>query len=224
MKDKTSITTAKKWRQQKNRIEAQTDPGNKTGWKIECCAMDPGPEFKGAMDDEMAQAKLVVRRGETDRHTDQALVENLNQRVQYGAAAMAQTAMGDNVELYAPMVGALAVEWATELVNFTAVTKEQKEQKVTAHQQQFNCEETLYNAFGIEIAPYLTLCYCFILKKNRDNKLSPKAVRCLWAGVNRENVHSTKCIPITKDNGLWKLGKCQNTALARTLLYSGSRF
>ena len=98
-------------------------------------------------------------------------------------------------------------KWAMELVNYTSVTDRHKTNGLTAYQEQFANQDTLYSAYGINIAAWGTLCHCFQFKKNRLHKLSPKATRCIWNGVNDENTHSTSCIPISKKNGLWQLGK-----------------
>ena len=47
----------------------------------------------------------------------------------------------------------------------------------------------------------------YVLKKNREGKLSPRAVRCIWNGANLDNAHSTSAIPITSSKGMWILGK-----------------
>jgi len=79
---KDATTTGRTLAKTTDYIQAKTDPGDKTGYKIEQVAHDPGPEFKGACQDEMGRRKIVRREGEVDRHCDNALVENRNQRLQ----------------------------------------------------------------------------------------------------------------------------------------------
>ena len=84
-------------------------------------------------------------------------------------------------------MGTQLVEWANELVNHTSITKDQKEKGITAYQEQFNTKDTLYEAYGINIATWGELCYVYVLKKNRAGKLSPRAVRCIWNGANNRS-------------------------------------
>ena len=110
-------------------IEAKTDPGNKEGYKIQCCHKDPGSQFKGAVTEMLAERKIINSTGETDRHTDNAMVENRNQRLQNIASAMQVTAMGENVEVYSGDAGCETVKWASHCINHTEITSKQKENK-----------------------------------------------------------------------------------------------
>ena len=202
-----SATAAKVIAKTINYIEAKTDPGNKTGYKIECCHKDPGSQFKGAVTEMLAEKKIVNSTGETDRHTDNAKVENRNQRLQNIASAMQVTAMGENVDMYSEAVGCETVKWANHCINHSEITPLQKEEKKTAYQDQFRCNDTLDTAYGIEIQPWGALCYVYVLKKNRESRLSPKAVRCIWNGVNLDNKHSISAIPISREEGKWVLHK-----------------
>ena len=132
-------------------VQSKTDPGNKTNYKIEQVAHDPGSEFKGACQEELATRKIVRREGEVDRHQDNAVAENRNQKLQNIGTAIAIQAMGDNVEEYSEEAGCQVIRWSNHCINHSCITKEQKVSGKTAYQTQFGCEDTIDNAYGIPI-------------------------------------------------------------------------
>jgi hypothetical protein len=214
---KDAITTGKTLAKAIDYIQAKTDPGDKTGYKIQQIAHDPGMEFKGACQDEMARRKIVRREGEVDRHADNALVENRNQRLQNTATAMAITAMGDNVAVYSEEAGCQAIRWANHCINHAPITKEQRASGKTAYQEQYNCEDTIDNAYGIKVHTWGELTYMYIIKSHRKCKLGGKAVRCIWNGANLDNVNSHSAIPIVRQGDKWKLKKPIHSAKVVTI-------
>ena len=186
-------------------IEAKTDPGDKEKYRIQRFTHDPGSEFEGAVRKGLADLKVQNSLGEVDRHTDNSVVENRNGRLQNVATAMAVTAMGDNVEIYAPQAGCQLIMWANELINHTMISDLQKKEMITAHQEQYNTKETLHEAYGIQIHTWGELCYIYVKKKDRSGKLTPKAVRCVWNGTNLGNSRSVSGIPIVARDGEWVL-------------------
>ena len=206
--NKDSSNTSKTVADMISFIESRTDPGNKTGYKIQRVHTDPGSEYRAAFREEMERRKILFTIGEVDRHTDNAVIENRNQRVVNVSTAMFLKAVGENFELYSPMVGCEVAKWANHCINHTFITPMQKEQRQTAYQEQFNDRDaTLFSTSGIQVEEWGTLCYLYIIKKKRTHKMSTKAVRCIWNGVNTENTHSTSAIPITRHEGTWRLGK-----------------
>ena len=105
--NKSSVTVAKAWKKLKSSVEAKTDPGNNTGYKIQLITHDPGTEFEGAMREELAAEKVVNRIGEVDRHTDNSIVEIRNKMIANKASTIAITAMGENMEQYWRQAGCL---------------------------------------------------------------------------------------------------------------------
>ena len=204
---KDSATTTKTITSTIAYIEAKTDPGNKRKYKIECLAHDPGPEFAGALPEALAAAKIVDRCGEVDRHQDNAVVENRNKRLQNIATAMAITAMGQNVDTYSEEAGCQLIRYANHIINHTCISEEQKLAKQTAYQEQFDCSDTLDTAYGIKIHTWGELCYVYVIKSKRKNKLAAKAIRAIWNGPNIGNAHSHSAIPISREGEKWKLGK-----------------
>ena len=87
-KNKDSISTARAFRDMKCRLEAMTDPGGIDGYKVQCIHHDPGSEFNGAMKTEIHMDSIVDEKGEVDRHTDGALIENRNKMIQRTATAL----------------------------------------------------------------------------------------------------------------------------------------
>lgn len=106
---KTSALVAKAFNKMKRYIESKTDPGDKEKYRVQQFSCDPGTEFQGAMAEQLGQQKVLIRIGEVDRHTDQAVVENRNGKLEEMASCMAATAMGENMELYCPAVGLATV-------------------------------------------------------------------------------------------------------------------
>ena len=48
----------------------------------------------------------------------------------------------------------------------------------------------------------------FVLKKDRQGKLSPRAVKCIWNGAHMDQAHSISAIPIQEQpDGTWELLK-----------------
>ena len=186
--NKTAVNVAKAWKKLKAHIEAKTDPGGKKGYKIQVYTHDPGPEFEGAMRDELATDKVINRVGEVDRHSDGSIVENRNKQLQINACAMAITAMGENVDQYWQQAGCELISWCNELYNHTSITKNQKEQGKTAHQEQYDCDDDLEAANEIPIRTWGELTYIYVNKKDRHGKLSPRAIRCIWNGRNQDNI------------------------------------
>jgi len=217
LKNKSSIEVTKAFTKMKAWVEAKTDPGDKTGYKIQVFSHDPGTEFQGAMQEELAKHKIMNRIGEVDRHTDNSVVENRNKRVGVISTAIAITAMGENIEKYAPKVGCELAKWATDVVNHTSITKEQKESGKTAWQEQFGTTETLVEAYGIPIHSWGELTYVFLKKRDRNGKLSPRAVKCIWNGPSRKYAHSICAIPITQEGDGWKLHKPISSAQVKVI-------
>ena len=62
--------------------------------------------------------------------------------------------------MYRGAVATQITKWAMELVNHTSITDRQKANGLTAYQEQFANQDTLYTAYGINIAAWGTLCYC----------------------------------------------------------------
>ena len=150
------------------------------------------------MREQLSNLKIINRVGEIDRHTDNSIVENRNQRAQLVSTAIAATAMGDNIDLYAPMAGCELINWANELINHQPITDVQKLHFQNPYNEQFRCEEfkDIYSAYGVPIGTWGELCYVYVKKKDRKGKLSPRAIRAIWNGVERDYVHSTSAIPI----------------------------
>ena len=98
-----------------------------------------------------------------------------------------------------------------------AISTEQKKEGITPHQQQYGGKESLQDASEIEIKAWGELTYIYVKKKDRDGKLAPKAVRCIWNGTNPDNIRSVSGIPIVAKNGQWQLMKPIHSAQAITI-------
>ena len=109
--------------------------------------------------------------------------------------------------LYSEEAGCQVIHWANHCINHSRITKEQKVSGKTAYQTQYKCEDTIENAYGIEVHTWGELCYMYIIKSHRKNKLAGKAVRCIWNGANLDNAHSHSAIPIVRKGDKWKLLK-----------------
>ena len=83
--------------------------------------------------------------------TKLCLQEAANKTARDGAQDQPATAMGGNVEIYNDEAGLQALQWANECVNHTVITKYQKQNEITSHQQQFGNEETLQTANGFAV-------------------------------------------------------------------------
>ena len=205
LNNRSSASTAKAWTTTKAFIESHTDPGGKSGYKITACRHDPGSEFNGAFKSTLAKDNVIDDKGEVDRHSDGGCVEARNKRIQRVATAIAIQCCGENIDLYNHCIAGEAIEWASEIVNHTMITQQQKNQGMTAHQDQFNNSEILTNAYGIEVVPFGTLCYIYVKKQDREGKVAERAIRAIWAGANEEHAHSIKAMPIKLKNGVWEI-------------------
>ena len=126
IKKKTAVRTWAAFTKIKARIESETDPGDKDKYRIQQMRFDPGSEFRGRFIEGMHDNKIIGKRGTTGRHSNQGDAENRNGRTQRVATAMATTAMGDNIKKYGPSLGGELAEWASEAINHTKITAEQK--------------------------------------------------------------------------------------------------
>lgn len=168
LKKKQSSVVAAAWKKMKASVEAKTDPGGKQEYKIEMVRTDPGSEFKGTMTQALEEAQVIHSVGEVDRHADGAVVENRNGKLQEVGTAIAVTACGDNLPLYDQLMQGDIIEWANELMNHTEITKHQKEEGITAWQEQYNTKDTLDTAYGVKPQVFGELCYMYVKAKNRD--------------------------------------------------------
>ena len=125
LKNKTVAATARAYSDVKADIEALVDPGGLKGYKIQRVGRDPGSEFLGEFLDAAAEDSIPRETGEVDIHHCQAIQENRHKMTHRAATAMTATSM--RTQELGNLVHGNAAVWATELVNHSAITKEQKD-------------------------------------------------------------------------------------------------
>ena len=130
-----SSVTAVHFDKLKNRIEAVSAPGKPEDYCIEAVHRDQGSEFEGAMKQYMADSNLINIRTEKDRHSANALVETRNKSLAITASAMLYTAVG-TVEDYITQLSGESLRWACQLINNSPITHHQRENGLTAYQEQ----------------------------------------------------------------------------------------
>ena len=208
---KDSATTAKTWAKQKAWLESKTDPGGKLGYKVTEVQHDPGSEFMGAFQEEVLAAQLVRTVGEVDRHTDNAIVERLNQSLQRSGTAMILTAAGLHANEVGDQMSSTVLEWANILRSFNPITARQHALGTHPWFDQFG-EMDIMKAMGVPIHTFGELAFLYIKQKDRHGKLVPRAIVGVWAGVNLENLRSHKVAPFKLVEGQWVIGKCLHGA------------
>jgi hypothetical protein len=206
-KHKDSITNAKSFTAMKARIEALTDPGGKTGYKIQAVKHDPGSEFLGATKQLFAEWNVVNQTGEVDRHTDGALIENRHQILQHMGSAMSLTAFEGDHDCFDELT---IQSWdeigstASQLLNHSQISDHQKNVGITAAEEQSRgricSQEELANHVTVGTGALL-----FVPKSKRSSKHSPRAVRAIFVGLDPKVPGAARLMPYTAIDGRWKL-------------------
>jgi len=150
--NKDSVSTTRGYRQMKQRIEAFTDPGGKSGYKVQSVKRDPGTEFLGEMKSAMAEDNIIDVAGEVNRHTENAIVENRHRILQNMSATMSITAFEGEHEQSEELTTAAWDEvqaTASQLMNHTCITETQKRAGVTAAEEQSCAQATRWPGTGL---------------------------------------------------------------------------
>ena len=215
LRDKSSRTTANAFRKMKRMLEAKTAPGRAEGWRLEEVRHDPGSEFKGAFLDELAKDNIINEVGEVDRHTSSALIEGRHLMLQTRSAALAVTAFGTNAH-YAESLHGELVRWSNTLTNHKPITEQQIKDDITPAMAQWGPTARLDVD---EIFIWGSLAYAWIPLKDRAGKVSPRAVKGIWVGMDDETPGAHRILPfIESTNEVEFLGtvKCM-----RARVYDG---
>ena len=207
-RNKDSVSTAKAFRDMKCRLEALTDPGGIEGYKIQCIHHDPGSEFCGAMKTEIQASSLVDEKGEVDRHTDGALVENRNKMIQQTATALSiQAFAGAHSDFDVLTIEAWdeVAETASELLNHSCITSKQKELGMTAIE-----EQTKGRVKSEDVLEKLCIVgegvLVFVPKDERASKHSARAIKAIYVGCDRDTPGAIRAMPYFIEDGHWILG------------------
>jgi hypothetical protein len=199
--NKRAATILHKWNRIKYRLKALTDPGGKLGYEIQRLHTDPGSEFEGAMRDGLGQDSVVCTKGEVNRHTSSAVVEGRNRTLQQTGAALAAVAIGDNDGIKEALHGELIL-WSNTLINHSRITKFQHSNGVSAYQEQSGTNDSIQDVYG-KLYTWGSLCYAYVPKEKRSNKLSQRAVACIWAGYDDDTPGAHRVVPFSSDGEEW---------------------
>ena len=199
-RDKSSATIARVFHKMKAFLETISDPGNHNEYRIERLITDPGTEFQKDMQKYLDDHKIEHLTGQVDRHSANCLSENMNKHIQRYATVMGIQAFGDD-EMSQLVWGEL-IRHATFLRQLNPITAAQKEAGTTARQEQTGKYEDFdysrLNTFGEK-------AYVYVKKKDRKGKVSQRAIRCFWAGLQEDCIDPImgghRFVPYTKKNG-----------------------
>ena len=207
-RNKDSVSTARAFKDMKCRLEALTDPGGIEGYRVQCIHHDPGSEFSGAMKTEIQADSLVDEKGEVDRHTDGALIENRNKMIQRTATALSiQAFAGVHRDFDALTIAAWdeVAETASELLNHSCITSKQKELKMTAIEEQtkgrIKSSSVLEKLFIVGEGVLV-----FVPKDERASKHSARAVKAIYVGRDRDTPGAIRAMPYFIECGHWQIG------------------
>jgi len=207
-RNKDSVSTARAFRDMKSRLEATTDPGGIDGYRVQCIHHDPGSEFSGAMKTEIQANCLVDEKGEVDRHTDGALIENRNKMIQRTATALSiQAFHGAHRDFDKLTIEAWdeIAETASELLNHSSITSKQKELGMTAIEEQtkgrVNSRKVLESLCVVGEGVLV-----FVPKEERASKHSARAVKAIYVGSDRDTPGAIRVMPYLIEDGHWNLG------------------
>ena len=170
-----AFTKEQKWQKMAHRIQSQTDPGGKAGYKIERMHSDQGKENEGEHREAMDEGNIVNTKGHRDYHTAGSSIEGYFNRLQVKAAAIGVGGLGDNEHLLKQTMGG-RIKHSCLLLKFKPTTKDQKEQDISPIQEQYHmlCQGD---------KPKLTLgdlVIGFIAKDERPSKLGPRGFRSIY--------------------------------------------
>jgi hypothetical protein len=205
--NKDSVSTTRGYRQMKQRIEAFTDPGGKSGYKVQSVKRDPGTEFLGEMKSAMAEDNIIDVAGEVNRHTENAIVENRHRILQNMSATMSITAFEGEHEQSEELTTAAWDEvqaTASQLMNHTCITETQKRAGVTAAEEQSHGRVCSSD----EVARYRTVgegALAFVPKAKRASKHSPRAVKAIFVGFDMNTPGAARLMPYAVRDGKWVL-------------------
>ena len=204
-KHNDSVSTARRFRLAKSRIESITDPGGK--WKIEALRHDPGTEFEGAMRTEREINNIFDFKGATDRHTSAHLAENRNRIVQRLSAAVSLTAFDgehDQTEELTVLAWDEIAIAASECANHSSITADQRASGQTAIEEQSHgrIKSAEHNA---KVHAPGTLVYGFIPQRLRDSKHSPRAFKAIYMSRDQDVLGNVRVMPFEARSGKWKL-------------------
>ena len=100
------------------------------------------------------------------------------------------------------------MNWANVLINFSPVSQFQRDRGITAFQEQTGGSEGIKEMFG-EIYSWGSLCYAYVPKELRGNKLSQRAVACLWVGYDEQTPGAHRVVPFASEEHQWVFFKTQ---------------
>ena len=175
MSNMGSITKEQKWRRMAHRIQSQTDPGGRAGYKIERMHSDQGTENAGAHKSAMDEGNIVNTKSHRDYHTGNTAIEGYFNRLQTKAAAIGVGGIGDDEHLLQQTMGG-RIKHSCRLLQFKPTTPAQKEQGISPIQEQ-------YHMLSQNEKPTLTLgdlVIGYVAKDERPNKLGPRGFRCIY--------------------------------------------
>ena len=199
-REKNAATIARVFHKMKAFLEMISDPGNRTEYRIERLITDPGTEFQGKMKEYLEESKIEHLQGQVDHHTSNSLSENMNMHLQRYATVMGIQAFGDDET--SQLVWGELIRHAAFLRQHNSITTTQKEAGITARQEQTGKFEAFdfsqLNTFGEK-------AYVYVKKKSRKGKVSQRAIRCFWVGVQEGCIDpimgAHRFIPYTKKGG-----------------------
>jgi hypothetical protein len=194
---KSSSVVYKAWTKITHKIQALTDPGGRDNYRIELYRHDPGTEFKGAFEEKVGRDNIINVITEAKRHSANMLVEGFNGLQQRRAAAIGATACGDNIEVLTALRGEL-LNHATFLRRMDSITDRQKTEGISAYQDQTGRK---VNLGDYELYTVGSLAYGYVNVEYRTSKVSPRAVKGVWVGVNDDLQNAHRIVPFRSVGG-----------------------
>ena len=189
-RNKTGVVTAANIRSMKVEIETASDLGGSKGYKIERIHKDQGSEFKSAHLDDCGEMQVLSTTGEEGQHTDCSAVEGLNKIIEYVCTAIGLTSL-ETAELSLRCHGELS-NHAVDLIRLRSRTNFQKDAGISCWREQTltDADATIQNTYR-----WGSLAYGFVKKEDRENKLSERAYRAIFAGWDKEILGAARLIP-----------------------------
>jgi hypothetical protein len=189
---KTSASMALAWRRIKNKMESITDPGGKLNFRVQRVHSDPGTEFLGGFEEELAADNIVITKGEVNRHTDNCIVEGRNKRVQILAAAMSITACM-NEEIAISLRGE-SMTWASEMLNHIPTTPAQKEAGITPYEEQSG-EIGASKEFTKQYPVFGEMVFLWVRQGKRSSKVWKRGLKCVFTGISDTTPRAIRATP-----------------------------
>ena len=189
-RNKTGVVTAANIRSMKVEIETASDLGGSKGYKIERIHKDQGSEFKSAHLDDCGEMQVLSTTGEEGQHTDCSAVEGLNKIIEYVCTAIGLTSL-ETAKLALRCHGELS-NHAVDLIRLRSRTNFQKDAGISCWREQTltDADATIQNTYR-----WGSLAYGFVKKEDRENKLSERAYRAIFAGWDKEILGAARLIP-----------------------------